>query len=122
MLGLIYMSIGVLMSALKVVYLEKVVRSVRKDMGMVSFLFWLDLLMIPILAPWAVANGEVHNWAKKTSAVAWGFLVLVSIMGGFRAYSINLVVKYASALTKTAADIFTQVDRPDNKYDCLHSI
>ncbi|GAB5370185.1 hypothetical protein AAMO2058_001470800 [Amorphochlora amoebiformis] len=111
MLGLIYMSIGVLMSALKVVYLEKVVRSVRKDMGMVSFLFWLDLLMIPILAPWAVANGEVfevHNWAKKTSAVAWGFLVLVSIMGGFRAYSINLVVKYASALTKTAADIFTQ--------------
>uniref|UniRef100_A0A7S2TH58 Sugar phosphate transporter domain-containing protein n=1 Tax=Lotharella oceanica TaxID=641309 RepID=A0A7S2TH58_9EUKA len=110
-LGLIYMSLGVLMSALKVVYLEKIVRSVRKDMGMVSFLFWLDLFMMPILAPWAVANGEVFdvtNWGQKGSAIAWGFLIMVSIMGGLRAYSINLVVKYASALTKTAADIFTQ--------------
>lgn len=111
MIGLIYMTFGVLLSALKVVYLEKIVRSVRKDMGMVSFLFWLDLFMVPILAPWAVANGEVFevpNWSNKTSAIAWGFLIMVSIMGGLRAYSINLTVKYASALTKTTADIFTQ--------------
>jgi len=110
-MGLIYMTAGVLMSALKVVYLEKVVRSVRKDMGMVSFLFWLDLFMVPILAPWAVANGEIFevaSWPQRTSAIAWGFLILVSIMGGLRAYSINMVVKHASALTKTAADIFTQ--------------
>lgn len=110
-LGLAYMSAGVLMSALKVVYLEKVVRSVRKDMGMVSFLFWLDLFMIPILAPWAVANGEVFevkDWSKIGSGIAWFFLIMVSVMGGLRAYSINLVVKHASALTKTTADIFTQ--------------
>lgn len=110
-MGIIYMSVGIMMAALKVVYLEKVVRSVRKDMGMVSFLFWLDLFMIPILLPWAYANGElsaVQNWKKVGSEIAWSFLILVSLMGGLRAYSINLCVKYASALTKTVADIFTQ--------------
>lgn len=108
-LGLVYMSLGVCFSALKVIYLYKMVKEIEHDMGMVSFLFWLDLLMVPILLPWAIINGELGMaLTYEGGATAWALLMLVSIMGGLRAYSINLVVKYASALTKTAADVFSQ--------------
>merc|ERR1711998_592648 len=73
-IGLAYMSVGVLLSALKVVYIAKMFKTLEKGMGMVSFLFWLDLFMIPILAPWAVANGEIFavaEWSMVGSGVAW---------------------------------------------------
>lgn len=111
LLGLIYMSLGVLASAIKVVYLYKTIKSVEQRMGMVSFLFWLDLFMLAVLAPWAVANGETSRaagWRHRGSGVAWTVVLFVCLMGGLRAYSINLVVKYASALTKTVADICSQ--------------
>ena len=39
---------------------------VRSEMGMVSFLFWLELAMVPILLPWAFFNGEIR-WVRETT-------------------------------------------------------
>ena len=39
---------------------------VRSEMGMVSFLFWLELAMVPILLPWAFFNGEIRCAKQPT--------------------------------------------------------
>jgi len=109
--GFMAMLIGVALAGLKVVYLGQIVHRLKEEMDMISFLFWLDLFILPVLLPWAALNGElftVAQWEHKLNWVAWAFLIVVSLMGGLRAYTINLTVKHSSALTKTTADIFTQ--------------
>ena len=40
---------------------------------------------------------------------AWAFILIVAVIGGFRAYVQNLVLRYNNALTLAAANILIQV-------------
>jgi len=109
--GIIFMLGAIVSGAAKVVFLHKVIGQVKSTMSMVSVLFWMDLLMLLFVAPWAVANGEISqvgSWEHITSWYMWAMVFGVGVMGGVRAYSINLVLKYTSALTKVATDVFVQ--------------
>jgi len=109
--GIIFMLGAIVSGAAKVVFLHKVIGKVKSTMSMVSVLFWMDLLMLLFVVPWAFANGEmgqVGGWEHLTSWYMWMMVFGVGVMGGVRAYSINLVLKYTSALTKVATDVFVQ--------------
>merc|ERR1711871_991479 len=88
------------------------IRQVRKDLkGMVVFLFWLEAAMIPILLPWCWLNGELstlNEWSEYGEFGAWAFILIVAVIGGFRAYVQNLVLRYNNALTLAAANILIQ--------------
>lgn len=109
--GTILMLLATLCSAIKMVTTHSVIKQVRDDMGMVSFLFWLELAMVPILLPWALANKEIetiYQWDEVSQAGAWAFVLIVALIGGLRAYSQALVLKYNAALTLAAANILIQ--------------
>lgn len=105
------MVIATFASSIKMVTTHAVIRQVRDEMGMVSFLFWLELSMVPILIPWAWLNGElstVVSWDEYNEPMAWTFIMVVAVIGGLRAYVQNMVLKYNSALTLAAANILIQ--------------
>lgn len=109
--GTILMLMATVSSAIKMVTTHAVIKEVREDMGMVNFLFWLELCMVPILVPWAFANNEIetlHEWGDISSGSAWLFVLIVAMIGGLRAYSQALVLKYNVALTLAAANILIQ--------------
>lgn len=112
MLGAILMVIATFASAIKMVTTHSAIRQVRKDLkGMVVFLFWLEAAMIPILLPWCWLNGELstlNQWSEYGEFGAWAFILIVAVIGGFRAYVQNLVLRYNSALTLAAANILIQ--------------
>lgn len=109
--GTILMCIATVASSIKMVTTHSVIRQVRSEMGMVSFLFWLELAMVPILLPWAWFNGEIgtlYEWDEYNEPTAWVFILVVAVLGGVRAYVQNLVLKYNSPLTLAAANILIQ--------------
>jgi len=109
--GCVLMIIATFASSIKMVTTHSVIRQVRSEMGMVSFLFWLELAMVPILLPWAWGNGEIstlNQWDQYNEPTAWVFILVVAVIGGLRAYVQNLVLKYNSALTLAAANILIQ--------------
>lgn len=111
MTGTILMVIATFASSIKMVTTHSVIRQVRDEMGMVSFLFWLELAMVPILIPWAWGNGELSTvtaWDEYNEPMAWTFILVVAVIGGLRAYVQNMVLKYNSALTLAAANILIQ--------------
>lgn len=58
---------------------------VKREMGMVGFLFWLECAMIPVFLPWAVANNElptISHWPQFHNLHAWAYVVFVAIIGG----------------------------------------
>merc|ERR1712166_700308 len=50
---------GVTCSACKYVFAHSVMQKCKKDLGTFAFLFWIDVLILFILVPWAVINGEL---------------------------------------------------------------
>ena len=111
LLGVCVMCGATVCSSIKMVSTHGMIKAVKKDMGMVAFLFWLELAMIPILLPWCVANGELAdlpNWKQVGQLGAWMFVMIVAVVGGLRAYVQNMVLKYNSALTLAAANILIQ--------------
>ena len=54
MAGSLVMLLSCVASALKYVLTHKIIIELRKDMGMVSFLFWIEVSVIVVLGPWAI--------------------------------------------------------------------
>ena len=86
-LGIFVQLLGVLASACKGVFTHSVMRDCKKDLGSsVSFLFWLDVLSLVILVPWATipsSNEKLYGgmytlMAMQHTAVDWMKLVRFS--------------------------------------------
>ena len=76
--GIVFQLAGVLASACKYIFAHSVMRECKQDVGSpVTFLFWLDLLSLIILVPWAFAmDGEMYTlMVTQTSALDWAKLV-----------------------------------------------
>ena len=110
--GVGLMSVAVLTAAGKAVLTHKIIKQVRREMGMVAFLFWLEVALMAGLVPWCALNGEllaVGAWAGLRSPAAWGAVTFVALMGGARAYACNLVLKEGSALLLASANVLIQM-------------
>jgi len=100
-------------------------------MGIVSFLFWLDAVMLVMLVPWAHIKGETQglmNWDYLAAPFPWIIVlsngklcvenihrrkywiffimfIISGLFGGLRAYLVKLVLKFNTPLTKVVCDI-----------------
>jgi len=92
LLGVCVMCGATVCSSIKMVSTHGMIRAVKKDMGMVAFLFWLELAMIPILLPWCVANGELSdlpNWSQVGQLGAWMFVISIFLFHTQTSFMMN---------------------------------
>ena len=92
--GLVCQVLAVVTAATKAVTTHQLIKSVKKEMNQVCFLFWLDMAMMPILITWTCVNKELwqaFTWDGWDQAFGVSFLLGTACMGGVRAYSTNLV-------------------------------
>merc|ERR1711998_362965 len=76
---------GVTCSACKYVFAHSVMQKCKKDLGTFAFLFWIDTLILVILVPWSLINGElVAILQDPESAVDWINLIFTAVLGGVR--------------------------------------
>lgn len=109
LLGVVVQLIGVSMSACKYVFAHAVMQSCKKELGTFAFLFWIDTLILVILVPWALFNGELVKLMQSPStAVDWINLLLTAVLGGVRFFSQLLVLRVSTATTLSCANIAFQ--------------
>ena len=92
---------SVVASAAKDVLLHFKIRELKRDIGLVPTLFWLQIGMSFFMLPWTFAQGElttVKDWEHFGSLGIWAFVLFVTLLGGVRAYTQQLVLTLDSAL------------------------
>lgn len=110
--GSLWMVVGVFASGLKSVLLYTAIRDIRADMGMGSFLLWLELSTLVVLLPWSVFNGELtelRDWNKFNDLGEWAIIVSVSLLGGLRAFATTLVLRYSDPISLASANVLIQM-------------
>mmetsp|Transcript_3023 Transcript_3023/g.6110 ORF Transcript_3023/g.6110 Transcript_3023/m.6110 type:complete len:1453 (-) Transcript_3023:8-4366(-) len=110
--GSIWMVIAVAAAAVKSVKLYQAIKVMRKDMGMVSFLLWLELSTLVILGPWSVINGEfwsVRDYSLVDDYGHWAVICAVSLLGGLRAFATTMVLRYADPISLASSSVLIQM-------------
>jgi len=109
--GLCMLSV-ICVSAFKYVLLHQHIPSLKKDMGMLALLFWIEVFMLILLVPIAAATDElfVHdwNWKYQQSWSIWILLLSANLLQGTRAFVQQQVLAFDSALTLTCCNGMTQ--------------
>jgi len=107
-MGIIFQLLGVLASALKYIFAHAVMRECKKDIGSpFAFLFWLDLLSLIILVPWAfIQDGQMYQlMAAQQDAVDWLKLLGNSALGGLRFFTQLIVLRYSTPTNLSVANV-----------------
>merc|ERR1712054_9039 len=108
-LGIIIQLAGVTCSACKYVFAHSVMQKCKKDLGTFAFLFWIDTLILVLLVPWSLINGElVALLEDPENAIDWVNLTVTAILGGIRFFSQLLVLKVSTATTLSCANLAFQ--------------
>jgi hypothetical protein len=108
-LGILIQLAGVTCSACKYVFAHSVMQKCKKDLGTFSFLFWIDTLILVILVPWSLINGElVAILQDPETALDWVNLLFTAVLGGVRFFSQLLVLKVSTATTLSCANLAFQ--------------
>ena len=93
-LGIAAQLAGVVCSACKYVFAHSVMQQCKKDLGTFAFLFWTDVLILPILLPWALLDGELIVLLRAPDeAMDWIQLLGAAVLGGVRFFSQLLVLR-----------------------------
>ena len=107
--GVIMQILGVICSACKGVFLHALLSTVKKDLGGVGVLFWIDAIILLVLVPWALANGELVDLLHEPKNVGdWFNLLFTAVLGGVRFYSQVLVLKFHPASSLAVANLGMQ--------------
>ena len=107
--GVIMQILGVICSACKGVFLHALLSTVKKDLGGVGVLFWIDAIILLVLVPWALANGELVELLHTPKNVGdWFNLLFTAVLGGVRFYSQVLVLKFHPASSLAVANLAFQ--------------
>jgi drug/metabolite transporter (DMT)-like permease len=100
---------GVTCSACKYVFAHSVMQKCKKDLGTFAFLFWIDVLILFILVPWAVINGElIAIISDPETPMEWFNLLFTAVLGGIRFFSQLLVLRVSTATTLSCANLAFQ--------------
>ena len=107
--GVIMQILGVICSACKGVFLHALLSTVKKDLGGVGVLFWIDAIILLVLVPWALANGDLVELLHTPKNVGdWFNLLFTAVLGGVRFYSQVLVLKFHPATSLAVANLAFQ--------------
>ena len=81
----------------------------RKDLGAFAILFWIDAVILLILIPWGLANGELVALVRSPkNPYQWAQLVGTAVLGGARFFSQLLVLKFHPASSLAVANLGMQ--------------
>ena len=81
----------------------------RKDLGAFAVLFWIDAVILLILIPWGLANGELVALVRSPkNPYQWAQLVGTAVLGGARFFSQLLVLKFHPASSLAVANLGMQ--------------
>jgi len=106
--GVIYMLVAIVSGALKAITTHEFLVGLRHQVGVLSFLFWIDLAMLLLLLPAAAVFSEyqhIQTWDRLYQVVPWIIVIANGLFGGVRAWLVKVVLKYNTALTKVVCDI-----------------
>jgi drug/metabolite transporter (DMT)-like permease len=107
--GIIIQLAGVTCSACKYVFAHSVMQKCKKDLGTFAFLFWIDTLILVILVPWSLVNGElIAILSDPETPIDWLNLLFTAVLGGVRFFSQLLVLKVSTATTLSCANLAFQ--------------
>jgi len=107
-IGILIMVVAIFSGSLKAITTHEYLVKMKNEMGIVSFLFWLDAVMLVMLVPWAHIKGETQglmNWDYLAAPFPWIIVLSNGLFGGLRAYLVKLVLKFNTPLTKVVCDI-----------------
>ena len=106
--GEIMMLMAVFAAACKYVFAKATVEQYRDELGPLAFLFWVEVIILLILLPWALANGEIARlFAYADSVSIWVPLCCCSALGGVRFFAELLILRSASATSLSTANLAT---------------
>eukprot|EP00469_Lotharella_globosa_P014750 CAMPEP_0167829322 /NCGR_PEP_ID=MMETSP0112_2-20121227/12079_1 /TAXON_ID=91324 /ORGANISM="Lotharella globosa, Strain CCCM811" /LENGTH=409 /DNA_ID=CAMNT_0007732971 /DNA_START=167 /DNA_END=1396 /DNA_ORIENTATION=+ len=106
--GVFFMVIAIFSGALKAITTHNFLTKLKNEMGVLSFLFWIDVVMLFFLVPTAYLFEEfqgIGNWPRALELFAWAVVISNGLFGGVRAWLVKVVLKYNTALTKVVCDI-----------------
>lgn len=111
--GLLAMVVAVVSGAFKFVLAHDAIRKYKTSMGVLGFTFWLEIVSIGFLAPWALANGEMRLlWERITtsSSPQQSLLLLgTAAFGGVRILAQFFFLEQTSPTTLAATNVVIQV-------------
>lgn len=106
--GEVMMLMAVFAAACKYVFAKATVETYRDELGALAFLFWVEVIILVILLPWAIANGEIARLLAYADSVAiWLPLCGCSALGGVRFFAELLILRTASATSLSTANLAT---------------
>lgn len=106
--GIIWMVLAVTTGAFKNVFAHKIISNVKKEMGILSFTFWIEIICSILLLPWAVMSTEVETFIKiDVQTLLMTFVV--ALYGGVRIISQFVFLKYTSPTSLSLTNIVTQL-------------
>uniref|UniRef100_A0A7S2U3Z9 Sugar phosphate transporter domain-containing protein n=1 Tax=Lotharella oceanica TaxID=641309 RepID=A0A7S2U3Z9_9EUKA len=106
--GVFFMICAIFSGALKAITTHNFLTKMKNEMGVLSFLFWLDIAMLSLLIPGAYLFEEfrgIAHWPRALEIFAWAVVISNGLFGGVRAWLVKVVLKYNTALTKVVCDI-----------------
>jgi len=109
--GVIAAVVAVLASACKYVFTHSAFREFKGEMGALSLLFWVDLLIAPIYLAWTLINGELQTFFEEDLAhdgpLFWQ-VTGTAALGGVRALTQYLVLNFVTATSLGTANLVQQ--------------
>ena len=108
--GVIMMIVSVVAGALKYVLAHDVIKDYKSHMGVLGFTFWLEILSLALLVPWAVANGEMSALlSEKRGLHEWLLLIGTAAFGGVRIVAQFCFLENTSATSLATSNVAIQV-------------
>ena len=105
--GVFMLSLSIVAGALKYVLAHSAIRNYKEDMGLLGFTAWMEIVVLILLVPWSVMNGELQTvW---TTASNWYLLIGTSLFGGIRILSQFYFLDKTSPTSLAASNIVIQV-------------
>ena len=108
--GIVMMLASVLAGAFKYVMAHKLIKTFKKELGTLSFLYWVEWFAVALLTPWALLNGELVGMvmAPDRPLSDWLLLLFTAAYGGVRVYSQFYLLNYSSATTLALSNLAVQ--------------
>ena len=102
------MVMAVCAAACKYVFAKATIEAYRDELGALAFVFWVEVFILLLLLPWALANGEIARLFSYASTVGQLLpLCGCAALGGVRFFAELLILRSASATSLSTANLAT---------------
>jgi drug/metabolite transporter (DMT)-like permease len=108
--GIVMMVIAIFAGAFKYVLAHKMITTFKKELGTLSFLFWVEIFVAILLTPWAIGNGEAAQLiaGEQRPLGDWLLLYFTAAFGGVRVFAQFYFLSHTSATSLSLSNLAIQ--------------